>query len=434
MGHKDYKMEKLAQISQKQTFWALISKFFQLFILTYFFFYMFPFPLTDIPIIGDILGYYNSAIDFITIWLGENILQLNKVEKIEVTGSGDTTFDYIKLFTMMVISLLVTFIVFAFTATKSNYKKLTEVVFTYARYYLGLYILAYGLAKFFDGQFVFPDVERFEQKFGDASPMVLLWTFMGFSKVYTVFTGICEVVGGLLLFFRRTTVLGALISFMVMINVAMLNYTYDVPVKIFSTHLVFISSFIFYPNLKNLFNFFILNKPSTLIVQQLILPKKWMRNGRVLLKLLITIGIPALMIIDGVDFADGANNDKLNGAYFTQQFIINNDTLLPQKTDTVRWQKMFITDDYSKIVLENDKPVYYETNIDTSTQKISLISYNDTTEKYDLNYMQISDSVFEFTGQYKSDSISVLFKRKLIDDYPLVKRGFHWINEYPYYR
>jgi uncharacterized membrane protein YphA (DoxX/SURF4 family) len=51
----------------------------------------------------------------------------------------------------------------------------------------------------------------------------MLWSFMGASLAYTICGGICEVVGGTLLLLRRTTTLGAMVSFGVLLNIALLN-------------------------------------------------------------------------------------------------------------------------------------------------------------------------------------------------------------------
>jgi hypothetical protein len=423
----------IEQSTSGHSLWAYTTKFIRLFILTYLFFYMFPYPLTDIPVISDLVAYYEKATDWLTLWLGQHVLQLKTLEKIEMTGSGDTTFDYVKFFMTAVISILISAGSFIFIFRNTNYDKLYDFIRTYARYYVALYLISYGLAKFYEGQFPFPGVSRMEQTYGNSSPMGLLWTFMGYSKPYAAFTGLCEILGGVLLFFRRTAVIGSLISLLVMTNVALLNFAYDVPVKLFSAHLALISFFIFSPDLITLFNFFILNKPSTLSATQLTFSNKWARYGRIVLKSLIIIGIPVLTIIELLSYSNGTIIHNLNGVYFTQEFHVYNDTLAQTK-DTTRWAKMYIEDDYSAVVLGNNKSVYYETSIDTSAQTINLSSYNDTTIVYNLNYKQLSDSTFSVNGQYKSDSISVVFKRKLIGDYLLVKRGFHWISEYPFNR
>ena len=73
--------------------------------------------------------------------------------------------------------------------------------------------------------------------------MGLLWTFMGASESYTIFSGISEMAGGLLVTARRTTLLGALVCIGVLGNIVMLNFSYDVPVKLLSCHLFAMAMF-----------------------------------------------------------------------------------------------------------------------------------------------------------------------------------------------
>jgi len=395
---------------------------------------MLPFPLDEIPFIGDFIDYYNQAINFLSHWCGKTIIQLETLKEIEITGSGDTTFDYVKIVTTFLIALFFSVVFFAFTIKNGKIKNFEKVVFTYARYYLALNLLSYGFVKFYDGQFMFPSIDRLEQKIGDASPMGLLWTFMGYSKLYTVFSGICEVTGGILLFFRRTTVLGGLISFIVMVNIAVLNFSYDVPVKLFSIHLALISILVISPNIINLFQLFFLNKTTTLNVDQLQFQNKKLKNGRVVLKTLIILIFPTLGIIENLSFNRNTQTHNLSGAYFTEEFIKNNDTISPIESDPTRWNKLLITDYYAKLIFDNNKRVYYEPKIDTILKTITLSSYSDTSISYSFQYDAINEKKIMLFGKFKSDSISATFKIKRPNEYELVKRNFHWINEYPFNR
>ena len=83
---------------------------------------------------------------------------------------------------------------------------------------------------------------------------------MGASTPYIVFTGSAEVLGGLLLFFRRTTTLGAMVCFVVLSNIVALNYCYDVPVKLYSTNLLLMAVFLMAPDLFRLCRFFLWNQ------------------------------------------------------------------------------------------------------------------------------------------------------------------------------
>jgi hypothetical protein len=60
---------------------------------------------------------------------------------------------------------------------------------------------------------------------------------IGYSKPFEIFTGVCECLAGLLLIFRATSTLGAFVATTVFLNVMVMNLAYNIPVKLFSTHL-----------------------------------------------------------------------------------------------------------------------------------------------------------------------------------------------------
>src|SRR5262245_48230386 len=123
-------------------------------------------------------------------------------------------------------------LIWTFFARRTEYGHLHQWMRVYVRYALGAAVLGYGFAKvFFPGQFAPPTIDRLMETFGQSSPMGMLWTFMGASHAYTSFTGAVECLGGLLLFMPQTTLLGAIVVAAAMGNVAMLNFSYDVPVK-----------------------------------------------------------------------------------------------------------------------------------------------------------------------------------------------------------
>ncbi len=74
--------------------------------------------------------------------------------------------------------------------------------------------------------------------------MGLLWTFMGYSKTYNLFTGLVEFTAGALLFIPRLSTLGSLLSVGALANVLLLNLSYDVPVKLYSFNLLLMGLFL----------------------------------------------------------------------------------------------------------------------------------------------------------------------------------------------
>ena len=85
---------------------------------------------------------------------------------------------------------------------------------------------------------------------------------MGASESYTMFVGFAEMISGILLFPRKTSTLGALMSIGVLSNVVALNFSYDVPVKLYSSHLLAMAIFVLLPEARRLANFFIFNRPT----------------------------------------------------------------------------------------------------------------------------------------------------------------------------
>jgi hypothetical protein len=103
------------------------------------------------------------------------------------------------------------------------------------RYSIALGLMSYAIAKLVPQQFPPIDPGTLETRVGYLSPMRLLWTFMQYSRPYAFFGGLMELVAILLLCFRRTALLGALVCVGVMANVAFMNYAYAVPVKLYAT-------------------------------------------------------------------------------------------------------------------------------------------------------------------------------------------------------
>jgi len=407
----------------------------QLFLICYLFLYLFPYPFDHLPVIRYLTDLYTNIMDAVIRWVGHRVFHLGSLQK--SMGSGDTTFDFVGIAVIILLSILVSCVFFVLARNQNNYNRAYRLLIIYMRYYLGLHLIEYGLSKIFDGQFSYPGLASLEEKYGDSSPMTLLWTFMGYSKPYAVFTGILETIAGLLLFFRKTTTAGCLLSIIAMTNIVMLNLCYDVPVKLFCTHLLLISWIILWPDIKNLYNFFILHKPAALAIPALVLTKRWMQVTRVIVKGLIIIAVPTLTVIKedlpSVNEPNAGRYASINGVYTPTLFVINKDTLR-MADNTKRWNKMILEDDYVLITAGHDSTMYFNLSADTTAKKIQIEDGNDPGLTYSLSYTSLPGNQFIFSGKFQSDSIVAVFNRKQQKEYTLVKRGFHLISEQAYMR
>ncbi|WP_052313366.1 DoxX family membrane protein [Terriglobus roseus] len=176
------------------------------------------------------------------------------------TGSGDTALAWIGMLALVLVSWLgcvVWTTVASVRGVRQEYRTLFAYLHLALRISLAATLLGYGFSKVFDAQFSPPGLNTLNERLGDFSPMGLLWTFMGYSIPYTVLSGVAEVIPGILLLFRRTATLGALISVAVFLNVVALNFCYDVPVKLFSSTLLVLSMFLLLPDMGRLWSVFI---------------------------------------------------------------------------------------------------------------------------------------------------------------------------------
>ena len=364
------------------------------------------------------------------VWFGKTFLHIPTLKKIKDTGSGDTTYDYVFLLVNFIASFIFTLVFIIADRKRKSYQQWLLFAIVVARYYVAFSMLTYGFAKIFNGQFPANGLYRLDQKVGSMSPMGILWTFMGASRAYTFFAGLMEAVGGTLLLFRKTKTFGALFSMTVLINVVILNYMYDVPVKIFSTNLVLLCAFILLYEWKKLYNFFILHKTTILDYNKFTVKKQWMRITLLSFKALLIL---FFFYYDISEMWPTLKEEKvpLEGLYTTHTFILDHDTIpLNATNDSLRWDKMFIA--YSggiSIVHPPKKYSWYKATIDT-LKKTLYLQTQDSIPYASFRYLLKKDTL-QLTGEIKKKEADIFFTRKQMKDYPLVNRGFHWINEYP---
>lgn len=177
----------------------------------------------------------------------------------ETTGSGDRLIDWMQALACLILATL-TAVVWSVWDRRKAPVLAYEVLRVMLRYFLGMTLITYGFAK--TSQFPSPSLYEYAEPLGKTTPMGLMWTFMGYSLPYSLFAGALEVSGAFLLFFRRTTTLGAVLYAIVMLNVFVLNLCYDVPVKLTSFHLLVGALILLLPDAGRLWDVFVMNRPT----------------------------------------------------------------------------------------------------------------------------------------------------------------------------
>jgi hypothetical protein len=434
--------------------WTYVQKFFFRFFCFLFLIYIFPFPLNFLSYFMDpdseatpkflmwyfkIFDTYNNFWHVIIPWFGDHLLHLKNHITIFSNGSGDTTYDYVMLLTFLMLSLVAAVLWSLIDRRRPAYIKTLYWLQVLVRYNLGAFMISYGFFKVFHLQMPNLGLYQLIERVGDKSPMGLVWTFISYSPAYSAFAGWGEVIGGTLLFFRRTTTLGALILVAVLSNVVAINFCYDVPVKLFSSMLLLMDIFLLTPEAGRLWEIFILNKASSLMVPEFIWNKKRFSRISTAIKwvFILSYFYAAIFSIQKMSrvYGDLMPKPKLYGIYEVQSFVRNKDTVPPLTTDSTRWRQMVVeTDKYAVFFYMNDKRKWMRFEVDSTLKKAVLYPGDDTLVKSNFYIRSIDSAHLEMNGTLHFDSLHVLLKKIDPSSFLLVSRGFHWINESPYNR
>ena len=215
------------------------------------------------PVVSVVTRWYDALIRATAIWSGTHILHLTAAQlPVIPTGSGDGMVAWMENLLYVAAAVVACAVWTIADRKRTQYRKLNEWLNIYVRFTLAFVLFGYGFAKIIPNQFPYPTLEKLSEPLGEFSPMGLLWTFMGYSPAYNFFTGMGEALGGLLVCFRRTTTAGALLAIAVLSNVVFLNFTYDVPVKLYSANLLLMAVFLTIPDMRRLLNVLLLNRPT----------------------------------------------------------------------------------------------------------------------------------------------------------------------------
>lgn len=429
------------------TSWTASRKLLFRFFFAFFLLYIVLNPNAGVPKVDLLFDLYIQPFHHLIPWIGQHILHLSKPITVFTNGSGDTTYDYVTLLFLFVVAILASLGWSFLDRKRASYNVLLYWLTTIVRYYLAITMLSYGYSKVFKAQFPAPDVFRMMEPYGESSPMGLAWTFMGYSQGYNYFTGFAEVLAGLLLFFRRTTTIGALVALVVSANIMAMNYCFDIPVKLLSTMMVVMSLFLLSDNIRQLSGLFFGHRTVRLVVpRRPLIRKRALSITLIAAKFLLIAYVVAGYAFSAFDrmqrYGDDAPHTPLYGIYNTKVFLVGKDTLPGLPGDTTRWKQLVIggSSNFSYAVLKmmNDSLKGFESKTDTTQRLLTISDYDDSTKRWLLHYRsQGKDSLILWGSREwgrRSDSILIALTRYPADYFPLARRKFSWINEYPYNR
>lgn len=231
------------------------------------------------------------------------------------------------------------------------------------RYRLAIGIIGYGFIKFFPLQAPYPSISNLNTSYGDFSDWKLFSMSLGIVPGYESFLGGVEILAGLLLLYRRTATIGALIILVFTGNVFMSNLAYGGGEHLYSLALVSFALFILSFDAIRIYQLISLEQPTAPNQFKPLLTKK-QNTARLVLKSLVIFFFVFLYGFktysgyyhDPYQFPQAKGIKRASGIYNVSEFRINQKVLPYSATDAVRWKDV-VFEKWATISIRSNRAV-----------------------------------------------------------------------------
>jgi len=434
---------ELVPVDSEGRRWGILTRLGFRFVFLYFVLYcvtnqilpsLFPIPKLRIPTLAQSTQVRRAA-----TWTASHVFHLTSTLVYDRSGSGDKTYDFMLSFLIAVVCVVAVVVWSVLDRKRPEYVTLWKWFCVFLRFNLGCQMLLYGFVKVVPLQMPYPQLTRLVEPYGNFSPMGVLWYSIGSAPAYEMFVGSAELLGGVLLFFPRTAFLGALVCLADTIEVFTLNMTYDVPVKLFSLHLLVMALILLGPELRRMWSFFFSdgavdppNRPALF---------RSARANRIAVVVQAVYGL-VLIGMGGYgswqslhSYGSLAPKSALYGIWNVNVLTIDGKSQPALVTEKSRVRRLiFERPEGCAFQTMDDAFVNYGGKVDTSSHTVSLTRGNDKNWKANFRFERSGSDHMTFDGEmdgrkYRME-LELLDRSKLM----LVSRGFHWIQEYPFNR
>lgn len=265
---------------------------------------------------------------------------------------GSTLLGYANWITTLLVSiaggLIWTLIARARRKERQEYNILYYWLRVIVRYRAGIGIIGFGFTKLLPVQMPYPSLGLLNTNFGDFTAQKIYWLSIGIVPWYQIFAGVVEVTAGALLFFRKTTTLGAILLFGALGDIVYVNFAYDGGVHVYSSYFVLLAAFLLIDDVPRIYRLLVQEKFTVPVHIYPAFKHRWQQFARVGLKAAtIFVFLIVLFKLQLVNFLydpykqpSVAGLQTLRGNYNVTEFRINNRLIPYSPLDSVRWQEV----------------------------------------------------------------------------------------------
>ena len=397
---------------------------------TQFFGGVFLFPGVQVPALGHIWPMRD-----ITLWLAEHVFGAQP-PILFLGNSGDTLFHWVQTAWLLAASIVGTAVWTAVNPQPSRWSdgELHKWFRLFVRFALAAQMFYYGMAKIVPTQFQAPSLVTLVQPVGTLSLSDMLWTFIGASLGYQIFAGVAELVAGLLLVVPRTTALGALIAFADMVQVFVLNMTYDFGLKQISFHLILLALFVLWPDVRRVLNVFVYNQPAPASAEPPLF--RTAKANKVALVAQVALGAYLLVMFTNLSLGyyysqgDGRARSPLYGIWDVEQLSVDGEARLPVLNDyDRRWRRViFDTPDVLVFQRTDDSFAHYGVELNDRFRTLVLRKGQSRGWRSSFLYERPSRERLVLKGEMDGHTIEAHLRLVELDTFRLRSSRFRWVR------
>jgi hypothetical protein len=400
-----------------------------------------------IPFSTPMVERYTKLWYGIAVWTAKHLLHIKYDFPMNGDGSGDTTFQWILLPCYLMLAGTVTVIWSVLDRRRPNYKRLYAWFCLLLRFSLATAMIVYGFAKVIPNQMPSPRSFTLLQRVGQLTPMRLLWTLMGASPAFQTFTGLAELLAGILLLVPRTVLLGSLICAADMTMVFMMNMGYDVPVKIMSFHYLLMAVLLVAPDLRRLADLFLFNRPVEAAEVRPLFARQRLNQAVQILFVIFGLYMIGTNIIEGIERYGDRNPPQppLYGIWSVEEMAIDGqDVPLATATAIDRWRWVALEKPGEmRLELKTGARENYTMKLDSAAKRMTLTKYQkdptgkpvlnaagrprkDPNWKGDFSFTEPETDVLVLDGTLAGHPAHAKLAKM-----PLIGKSFHWVLDPP---
>jgi hypothetical protein len=349
------------------------------------------------------------------------------------------------MYVVLLLTAAIAALAWSFADSKRrNYATLDSWLRLGVCYFLIYWMLTFGINKVIPLQFVFPNLSELLTPVGFHSLRELFWDLMGASPGYVMFSGATEVLAAVLLIFKRTRTIGALVTVAVMTNVVAINYGYDLGVKLFSSQLLLMAIFLVAPHGRTLADIFIHKQVARISeADPFESHQPFLRIGAMCAKVvLLGILIANIIAWNWKNYKRTlafATDTPVYGIFEVEGFVRNGRELPPAATDGSRWRKVVLQTPTGAVVqLMTDAGLFYGTKYNVNSHTLALLGempyrngkwgLMDKSKTGSFIYSQPDKDHLVLNGTLGADLLSIHLARIDLAEFPLLRERSSWTH------